>query len=155
MTKDKNLKNIVTSIRSNFNDESVFIDKVNNTIINIKDIYIDFILNRVQYKAIYDWQEEDIKLVKEIIIDCRDKYIKLPKLEELFHLYSVMDEFIQERLSEEEKEDILNIIGGANRYKRFIESIQGTDLEVLFEIFIHDKIEYEIKNWLKEKEINY
>lgn len=155
MTKDKTLKNMVTSIRESFDDESIFIDIEENSIIKLKDIYMDYITNEVNYEFSYPFEEKEIKLAKKVIIEDKDNYIRLPKLNELFHIFSVMDEFIQERLSEEERDDLLNIIGSNNRYNRFVEAIQGTDLEVLFEIFLSDKIEYEMKKWLQDMSINY
>lgn len=145
------LKALVKKLKEALSDESIFVNKKTGEIKGIEEYYLRFQEGGEKGK-LAKWQMDIVADGKSILGD--KEFISCNIKGELKE-YFLMEEFIKNNLSEEERLEIEFIINGENRFKRFELAILGTYYENLWDIFIEEKIEEECKRWLYSREINY
>ncbi|MGL5150902.1 MAG: hypothetical protein ACRC7N_10070 [Clostridium sp.] len=148
-----NMKQMIKEITESFNDEKIFFNKLTEEFTVIDEYYLCIAEGRAAKKLILPWQKE---IVNQgiVIIESPKDYIECPSKKDI-NENELMYRFISEKLFDEEKNDILQIIEGRNTLSRFKSAIEGMYYESLWDIFIYEEIEKLCKGWCFKNNISY
>jgi hypothetical protein len=100
-----------------------------------------------------EWYKEAIARAKELL-ENRDQYIELPTKYDL-NEYRIIENFVYSIPSEEQKEEMLNLIRGKGAFSRFKQGIERFLLKEKWYKYRDSEIRKFAEEWCQENNIQY
>lgn len=154
MTEKVQINRLVNSILEQFEDTNTYYDRLTGEIVSVDDYYMSLALHDIEEVLTYSWQRDMVLKCKSIINNNEERFLLLPK-KNVLKDNELMEEFIEKKLEKWEREELVFIINGSNRLKRFKLAIEGNEYEVLWNLYLYDKYKSIAINWCNSNGVKY